>query len=150
MGLREARREEVPLIVAMLLDDHLGKGREDMSDMTPYLKAFDAIAADPFNTQYVWDENGEVLGCLQLTVIPGISQQGAWRAQIEGVRVSGAKRGTGIGHKQDDARDHGDRARARLRADAAYHQQGAARRAALLRDARLREVARRHEGEALT
>lgn len=99
MGLREARRDEVPLIVAMLLDDHLGKGREDMSDMTPYLKAFDAIAADPFNTQYVWDENGDVLGCLQLTVIPGISQQGAWRAQIEGVRVSGAKRGTGIGHK---------------------------------------------------
>lgn len=99
MGLREARRDEVPLIVAMLLDDHLGKGREDMDDMTPYLKAFDAIAADPFNTQYVWDENGEVLGCLQLTVIPGISQQGAWRAQIEGVRVSGAKRGSGIGHK---------------------------------------------------
>lgn len=99
MGLREARRDEVPLIVAMLLDDHLGKGREDMGDMAPYLKAFDAIAADPFNTQYVWDENGEVLGCLQLTVIPGISQQGSWRAQIEGVRVSGAKRGSGIGHK---------------------------------------------------
>jgi ribosomal protein S18 acetylase RimI-like enzyme len=99
MGLREARRDEVPLIVAMLLDDHLGKGREDMGDMTPYLKAFDAIAADPFNTQYVWDENGEVLGCLQLTVIPGISQQGAWRAQIEGVRVAGTKRGSGIGHK---------------------------------------------------
>lgn len=103
MGLREARRDEVPLIVAMLLDDHLGKGREDLSDMTPYLKAFDAIEADPFNTQYVWDENGEVLGCLQLTVIPGISQQGAWRAQIEGVRVSGAKRGTGIGHKMMQA-----------------------------------------------
>jgi ribosomal protein S18 acetylase RimI-like enzyme len=99
MGLREARRDEVPLIVAMLLDDHLGKGREDTSDMTPYLKAFDAIEADPFNTQYVWDEHGEVLGCLQLTVIPGISQQGAWRAQIEGVRVSGKKRGSGIGHK---------------------------------------------------
>ncbi len=99
MGLREARRDEVPLIIAMLLDDHLGKGREDMSDMTPYLKAFDAIVADPFNTQYVWDENGDVLGCLQLTVIPGLSQQGAWRAQIEGVRVSGAKRGSGIGHK---------------------------------------------------
>lgn len=103
MGLREARRDEVPLIVAMLLDDHLGKGREDMSDMTPYLKAFDAIAADPFNTQYVWDENGEVLGCMQLTVIPGISQQGAWRGQIEGVRVSGAKRGSGIGHKMMQA-----------------------------------------------
>ena len=99
MGLREARRDEVRRIVEMLLDDQLGKSRENLDDMTPYLKAFDAIASDPFNTQHVWDEGGEVLGCLQLTVIPGISQQGAWRAQIEGVRVAGSQRGTGIGHK---------------------------------------------------
>lgn len=99
MGLREARRDEVGPIVEMLLDDQLGKTREDLSDMTPYLRAFDAIAADPFNTQYVWEENGELLGCLQLTVIPGISQQGSWRAQIEGVRVKGSQRGTGIGRK---------------------------------------------------
>lgn len=99
MPLREARRDEVKLIVEMLLDDHLGVTRENLDEMTPYLAAYDAIAADPFNTQYVWDENGEVLGCLQLTVIPGLSQQGAWRAQIEGVRVSGKLRGTGIGHR---------------------------------------------------
>ena len=99
MGLREARRDEVRQIVEMLIDDQLGKGRETLDDLTPYLKAFDAIAADPFNTQYVWDENGEVVGCLQLTVIPGISQQGAWRAQIEGVRVKASTRGTGVGHK---------------------------------------------------
>ncbi len=103
MGLREARRDEVRLIVEMLLDDHLGKSRENLDDLTPYLKAFDAIAADPFNTQYVWDEDGEVLGCMQLTVIPGISQQGAWRAQIEGVRVARLQRGTGVGHKMMDA-----------------------------------------------
>lgn len=103
MGLRDARRDEVPLIVAMLLDDHLGQTRENTDDMTPYLVAFDAIAADPSNTQYVWDENGEVLGCLQLTVIPGLSQQGAWRAQIEGVRVAGARRGGGIGGRMMQA-----------------------------------------------
>lgn len=99
MGLREARREEVRLIVEMLLDDQLGKSRENLDDMTPYLQAFDAIAADPLNAQYVWEEDGEVLGCLQLTVIPGISQQGAWRAQVEGVRVKGLRRGTGVGQK---------------------------------------------------
>lgn len=103
MGLREARRDEVKPIVEMLLDDQLGKAREDLADMAPYLKAFDAIAADPFNTQYVWEEDGEVLGCLQLTLIPGISQQGAWRAQIEGVRVAGSRRGTGIGHRMMQA-----------------------------------------------
>jgi ribosomal protein S18 acetylase RimI-like enzyme len=103
MGLREARRDEVRKIVEMLIDDQLGKGRESLDDLTPYLKAFDAIAADPFNTQYVWDENGEVMGCLQLTVIPGIAQLGAWRAQIEGVRVAGSSRGSGVGNKMMQA-----------------------------------------------
>jgi ribosomal protein S18 acetylase RimI-like enzyme len=95
--LREAKREDVPLIVAMLADDHLGKVREQLTDMTPYLRALDLIQSDPHNWQYVWDENGEVLGCLQLTVIPGLSQQGAWHAQIEGVRTLGSRRGSGIG-----------------------------------------------------
>jgi ribosomal protein S18 acetylase RimI-like enzyme len=103
MGLREARRDEVRLIVEMLIDDPLGKSREDLSDLTPYLKGFDAIAADPLNTQYVWEENGEVLGCLQLTLIPGIPQFGMWRAQIEGVRVKGTQRGSGVGGKMMQA-----------------------------------------------
>ncbi|MDQ8726829.1 GNAT family N-acetyltransferase [Bradyrhizobium sp. LHD-71] len=99
MALREARREDVREIVEMLLDDDLGKTREDLSDLSPYLKGFDAVAADPLNTQYVWEEDGELLGCLQLTIIPGIGQRGLWRAQIEGVRVKGLRRGTGVGHK---------------------------------------------------
>jgi len=32
-------------------------------------------------------------------VIPGLSQQGAWHAQIEGVRTTGARRGQGIGKR---------------------------------------------------
>ena len=47
MALREARRDEVRQIVEMLLDDELGKTREDPGDLTPYLKGFDAITADP-------------------------------------------------------------------------------------------------------
>ena len=112
MALRRARREDVPFIVAMLADDELGRDREQLSDMMPYLRAFDAIEADPHNTQYVWEENGEVLGCLQFTLIPGLSQQGAWHAQIEGVRTIGSRRGTGIGNKMmaaimQIARDNG-------------------------------------------
>jgi ribosomal protein S18 acetylase RimI-like enzyme len=99
MGLREARRDEVRQIVEMLIDDPLGKSREDPSDLTPYLKGFDAIAADPLNTQYVWEEDGELLGCLQLTFIPGIPQFGMWRAQVEGVRVKSTQRGSGVGRK---------------------------------------------------
>jgi ribosomal protein S18 acetylase RimI-like enzyme len=103
MGLREARRDEVRQIVEMLIDDPLGKSREDLSDLTPYLKGFDAIAADPLNAQYVWEENGELLGCLQLTFLPGISQFGMWRAQVEGVRVKGIQRGSGVGKKMMQA-----------------------------------------------
>ena len=99
MSLREARREDVAAIVKMLADDQLGKSRENLDDMTPYLKAFNAIVADPQNSLWVWDEQGKVVGCLQLTYLPGISQKGAWRAQVEGVRVESSRRGAGIGNR---------------------------------------------------
>ena len=34
-----------------------------------------------------------------MTFIPGLSRQGAWRMQIEGVRVAREMRGQGIGEK---------------------------------------------------
>lgn len=100
MALREARREDIRRVVEMLADDEIARSREDLTgDMASYNAAFDAIAADPNNTLYVWDENGAVMGCLQLTFLPGISYQGSWIAQVEGVRVDGSLRGTGIGEK---------------------------------------------------
>lgn len=98
--LREAKREDIRRIVEMLDDDALASGRENLKgDMKAYHAAFDAIAADPNNTLYVWDEEGEVMGCLQLTFIPGISYQGSWIAQVEGVRVDRSMRGEGIGEE---------------------------------------------------
>ena len=100
MALREARRADIRRVVEMLADDELARGREDLTgDMASYYAAFDAIAADPNNSLYVWDENGAVMGCLQLTFLPGISYQGSWIAQVEGVRVDSSLRGTGIGEK---------------------------------------------------
>ena len=88
MILRDARRDELPLIVAMLADDVLRGTREQVADPLPqpYSDAFDAIAADANNRLLVGEIDGAVVGCLQLTLIPGLSRQAAWRAQIESVR----------------------------------------------------------------
>ena len=87
MIFRDARRDEVPRIVALLADDELGAGRETGVD-DAYLGAFDDIAADPRSRLIVADVDGQVAGTLQLTVLPGLSRHGMRRAQIEGVRVA--------------------------------------------------------------
>ena len=104
MALREARREDIRRIIEMLADDEVARGREDLSgDKAADHAAFDVIAADPNNTLYVWDENGAVMGCLQLTFIPGMSYGGSWIAKVEGVRVDRSLRGLGIGEQMIDA-----------------------------------------------
>jgi GNAT superfamily N-acetyltransferase len=103
MALREATRGDIRRIVEMLDDDEIAKGRENLADMTPYEAAFDAITADPNNALHVWEEGGKVVGCLQLTFIPGLSYQGAWTAQVEGVRVDRALRSSGLGAKMMEA-----------------------------------------------
>ena len=40
-----------------------------------------------------------MIGCLQLTIIPGLARQGMKRAQIEGVRVDRHYRGEKVGGK---------------------------------------------------
>ncbi|MEL7027367.1 MAG: GNAT family N-acetyltransferase, partial [Pseudomonadota bacterium] len=49
---RAARREDVAAIVTLLRDDHLGQHRET-ADLTAYLEAFEAMAAEPGNCAYV-------------------------------------------------------------------------------------------------
>ena len=97
--VRAARRDDVPAIVRLLADDTLGASREQPADPLPqaYWDAFDAISAQRGNELLVAEANGDVVGCLQLTVIPGLSRMGAKRAQIEGVRVSSKHRGRRIG-----------------------------------------------------
>lgn len=112
MALREARREDIRRIVELLADDEVAHGREDLSGgMAPYHIAFDAIAADPNNTLYVWEQDGAVMGCLQLTFIPGMSYQGSWIAKVEGVRVDRSLRGRGIGERMLNAMIATSRAR---------------------------------------
>lgn len=100
ISLRPARREDVPAIVAMLADDHLGRGRERVEDPLPesYYVAFDAMAAASLIQMMVAEtRSGRVVGCLQLAVLPGLSSQGASRGVIEDVRVAADCRSRGIG-----------------------------------------------------
>jgi GNAT superfamily N-acetyltransferase len=99
MFLREAKREDLPTIVRMLADDPLGQKRHRVEDPLPqeYHAAFDAIAASPSNTLYVAEVDGEIVGTLQLTFIPGLDYLGAERMMIEAVRVARHRRNAGLG-----------------------------------------------------
>jgi ribosomal protein S18 acetylase RimI-like enzyme len=113
--IRPARRGDVPDIVAMLADDPLGRGRERLEDPLPsaYFAAFEAVEADS-NIQLMVAEgdDGVVVGCLQLCILPGLSSQGARRGLIEDVRVATRSRGKRIGEAMvrwaiDEARARG-------------------------------------------
>jgi GNAT superfamily N-acetyltransferase len=94
---REATRADLPAIVALLADDVLGKSRDFASVDDAYERAFADIDADPRNLLIVADDGGEVVGCMQITYIPGLGRHGAERAQIEAVRVRSDRRGHGLG-----------------------------------------------------
>jgi GNAT superfamily N-acetyltransferase len=97
--IRRATEADLPAIVAMLADDHLGAKRENAElPLVPgYLAAFRAIEADANQYLAVAEAGGEVIGTLQLSFLPGLSKQGAWRGQIEAVRVARSRRNGGIG-----------------------------------------------------
>jgi ribosomal protein S18 acetylase RimI-like enzyme len=100
--IRRARRDDVGVIVGMLADDPLGRGRERLEDPLPqpYFTAFEKVDRDP-NIQLVVAEQGDgvVVGCLQLCILPGLSSQGASRGLIEDVRVAAQCRSRGIGEQ---------------------------------------------------
>jgi GNAT superfamily N-acetyltransferase len=98
---REATRDDLPALVGLLANDHLGSQRERFADPLPdcYYDAFEAIDGDPNNRLVVVEHDGKVIGTLQLTFIPNMTYQGGVRAQIEGVRVDNALRSQNIGRR---------------------------------------------------
>lgn len=82
--------------MTLLADDELGRHREH-DDVEPYLRAFEAIDADPAHLLLVGEADGEVVATLQLSLLPGLSRRGALRAQVEAVRVRADRRGRGLG-----------------------------------------------------
>ncbi len=99
LRFRDAALADLPALVAMLADDHLGALREDTSiPLDPgYAAAFEAIAADPNQRLIVAEQGGEVVGTLQLMFLPGLQRKGAWRGLVESVRIRGDRRSQGLG-----------------------------------------------------
>lgn len=95
--VRRAIADDLPSSIAMLADDELGSTRENPAAEVPYRRAFTQIEADPNQLLAVMERADEIVGTLQLTLIPGLSLQGAVRAQIEAVRVASGERGEGLG-----------------------------------------------------
>ncbi len=99
---RAAYDTDLPAIISLLADDELGQFREDPRHplATEYLQAFHAIKADANQLLVVAiDRAGAVIGTLQVSLIPGIARLGAWRGQIEAVRVAKEHRSSGLGQQ---------------------------------------------------
>jgi ribosomal protein S18 acetylase RimI-like enzyme len=100
--IRRALRDDVPVIIRLLADDPLGRGREEPDEPLPegYWDAFDRLRRDPNAVlAVVQDSSKTVIGCLQLNFIIGLSHQGAGRMLIEDVRVDKRYRNRRIGHR---------------------------------------------------
>ncbi|WP_414472880.1 N-acetyltransferase family protein [Microvirga sp. M2] len=100
-AFRRAQASDLPAIIALLADDILGQQREDASSPPnrKYVEAFQAIDSDPTQLQVVATQGDGVIGTLQLSFIPALARQGAWRGQIEGVRTAAAHSGSGLGQQ---------------------------------------------------
>ncbi len=97
--IRRAIHSDIQAIVDMLANDPLGAAREAAGPPADpaYTSAFDAIDCDPNQFLAVAELNGDVVGVLQLSFIPGMSRRGAWRGQIESVRIHPTARNLGLG-----------------------------------------------------
>lgn len=94
---REAVRADLPAVIALLADDVLGKARDFTAVDEAYEKAFADISADPRNQLIVAEQDGDIVGCLQITYIPGLGRHGSERSLIESVRIRSDRRGQGLG-----------------------------------------------------
>jgi hypothetical protein len=74
---RTATAADLPAIVALLAEDDLGRSREDPGPPLPeaYLAAFQAISEDSNQVLAVAERGGAVVGCLQISFIPGLSRR---------------------------------------------------------------------------
>jgi ribosomal protein S18 acetylase RimI-like enzyme len=97
--MRPASRADLPAIIELLFDDESGRTREDPSvPLDPrYLAAFEAIDGDPNQHLIAAELDGQVIGTLQLSFLPGLSFRGSWRGLIEAVRIASHLRGQRLG-----------------------------------------------------
>lgn len=100
INYRLAVTVDIPHLIRLLADDSLGETREitGKSGEFLYLEAFDKMHQQKDNEYLLaTGEDEQILGCVQITLIAGLSRAGMSRALLEGVRVAAEARGSGIG-----------------------------------------------------
>ncbi|MGW6857128.1 N-acetyltransferase family protein [Streptomyces xanthophaeus] len=99
MIFRTATRADLPAVLALLADEDRVVDPASVVVAEEHERAFAAIGADPRNEMLVLTDgaDGTVLGCLQLTYVPGLGRGGRERALVEAVRVRPDRRGAGLG-----------------------------------------------------
>ena len=101
ISIRVAEREDVPLIVELLVADDLGAHGDiaGSEQLAVYDAAYDRIAASPNETLYVAEWDGVVAGTFKTTLLSVLSGQGAMLLLVQTVHVRPDLRGNGIGHE---------------------------------------------------
>jgi len=97
LEIRPAQRADLTAILDLLAQDSMSETPEPSGPRAGHLAAFETMSAHPDHQIVVGTIEGRVVATLQLSFIPGLSHDGRWRAQIEGVRVHRDLRGSGIG-----------------------------------------------------
>jgi GNAT superfamily N-acetyltransferase len=97
LAIRPALRQDLPAILELVAQDSFSGETEPRIPNDSHYRAFDAIAAHPDHEIVAGTVEGRVVATLQLSFMPGLSHQGAWRAQVEAVRVHREFRSSGIG-----------------------------------------------------
>ncbi|WP_209560026.1 GNAT family N-acetyltransferase [Frigoribacterium sp. PvP032] len=99
--VRRAEPGDLHAVMRLLADDPVSAGRGDVAsgeDEGAYSSALSRILDDAGNDLVVAvDADREVVGTLQLTVIPGMARRGSTRLLVEAVRVDSTRRSSGIG-----------------------------------------------------
>jgi Acetyltransferase (GNAT) family len=99
LTFRYASEADLLAVVQLLADDEYAEAREKGGDTVApeYAQAFAQMQQMPGNRILLAEQDGRIVGALQLTFLPGLSRRGATRAFIEAVRVASNLRGKNIG-----------------------------------------------------
>jgi ribosomal protein S18 acetylase RimI-like enzyme len=96
---RDATRSDLGEVVRLILADSLSAALEAGLDEAAPLRAFEAIEGDANNRLIVAEQDGAIVGTMQLTFIPTLTLRGGWIEQIENVRIDGSLRSQGLGRQ---------------------------------------------------
>lgn len=96
---REAVLDDLPFLDALIEGDQIAAKRDIPStdNNEQQREAMRAIAADPHHELWIVEHGGQPIASFHLSYLPGVSRRGAWRGQVESVRVTPEARGKGVG-----------------------------------------------------